>query len=122
MTDAEMKVRTKAFGIRIVRLFRALPHSEEARIIGPQLLRSGTSVGANYRAVCRSRSRQEFIAKLGLVLEETDETLFWLEMLAHCNMVAATRLKILIRAANELTCIFVASLTRAKKVRELTEP
>ena len=85
MTDAEMKVRTKAFGIRIVRLFRALPHSEEARIIGPQLLRSGTSVGANYRAVCRSRSRQEFIAKLGLVLEETDETVFWLEMLADCN-------------------------------------
>jgi len=99
MTDAEMKVRTKAFGIRIVRLFRALPHSEDARIIGRQILRSGTSVGANYRAVCRSRSRQEFIAKLGLVLEETDEMLFWLEMLAHCNMVAGTRLKTQIRAA-----------------------
>ena len=85
MTDAEMKVRTKAFGIRIVRLFRALPHSEDARIIGRQILRSGTSVGANYRAVCRSRSRQEFIAKLGLVLEDTDETVFWLAMLADCN-------------------------------------
>ena len=103
MTDAEMKVRTKAFGIRIVRLFRALPHSEDARIIGRQILRSGTSVGANYRAVCRSRSRQEFIAKLGLVLEETDETMFWLEMLADRNIVAGTRLKSLIREANELT-------------------
>jgi four helix bundle protein len=122
MTDAEMKVRTKAFGIRIVRLFRALPHSEGARIIGRQILRSGTSVGANYRAACRSGSREEFIAKLGLVLEETDETVFWLQMLADCNIVAGTRLKSLIRAANELTCIFVASLTRAKKVRELTGP
>ena len=122
MTDAEMKVRTKAFGIRIVRLFRALPHSEEARIIGRHILRSGTSVGANYRAACRSRSRQEFIAKLGVVLEERDETVFWLEMLADCNIVAGTRLKSLIREANELTCIFVASLRTAKKARELTDP
>jgi len=103
MTDAEMKVRTKAFGIRIVRLFRALPHSEDARIIGRRILRSGTSVGANYHAACRLRSRQEFIAKLGLVLEETDETVFWLQMLADCNIVAGTRLKSLIREANELT-------------------
>jgi four helix bundle protein len=78
-----LRDRTKAFAIRIVRLFRALPHSREAQVIGNQLLRSGTSVGANYRAACRARSRQEFISRLGVVVEEADETIFWLELLAR---------------------------------------
>jgi four helix bundle protein len=116
-----MKLRTKTFALRIVRLFRALPHSEEARVIGRQILRSGTSVGANYRAACRSRSRQEFIARLGVVLEEADETVFWLELLAECNIVARAKLDDLTREANELTSIFVCSLRTAKKAHALTK-
>jgi four helix bundle protein len=79
--DQDLRLRTKQFALRILRLYRALPAKEEARILGRQVLRSGTSVGANYRAACRARSRAEFIAKLGIVLEEVDETVFWLELL-----------------------------------------
>ncbi|MGH9789756.1 MAG: four helix bundle protein [Candidatus Acidiferrales bacterium] len=75
----ELKKRTKQFAIRVIKLFRSLPKTEEARIIGRQLLRSATSVAANYRAVCRARSKPEFIAKLGLVVEEADESALWLE-------------------------------------------
>jgi four helix bundle protein len=121
MKDSEMKLRTKNFALRIVRLFRALPDSEEARIIGRQIFRSGTSVGANYRAACRSRSRAEFIAKLGVVLEEADETVFWLELLADCNIVPRAKLDDLTREANELTSIFVSSLKTAKKAHAATE-
>jgi four helix bundle protein len=110
----EMKDRTKQFAIRIVKLFRSLPRSEEARVIGRQLLRSGTSVGANYRAVCRARSRKEFVAKVGVVLEEADETVFWLELLVACELVAARRLAALIREAEELMAIFAASHRTAR--------
>jgi four helix bundle protein len=79
--------RTKQFAIRIVKLFRSLPKTEEARVIGRQVLRSGTSVAANYRAVCRSRSKAEFIAKVGVVVEEADETVFWLELLGETGIV-----------------------------------
>jgi four helix bundle protein len=79
--DQDLRLRTKQFALRILRLYRALPAKEEARILGRQVLRSGTSVGANYRAACRARSKAEFIAKLGIVLEEADETVFWLELL-----------------------------------------
>jgi four helix bundle protein len=78
---AELKQRTKRLALRIVVLFRSLPKTAEAQIIGRQVLRSGTSVAANYRAVCRARSKAEFIAKTGLVVEEMDETVFWLELL-----------------------------------------
>ncbi len=72
-SGVDLKVRTKVFALRVIRAYRALPSSDEARVIGRQLLRSATSVGANYRAACRARSRAEFIAKLGIVLEEADE-------------------------------------------------
>ncbi len=75
----ELRERTKRFAIAVVRLFRSLPRTDEARVIGRQLLRSATSVAANYRAVCRARSKAEFIAKVGVVVEEADETVFWLE-------------------------------------------
>ena len=104
-----LKKRTKCFAIRIVKLFKALPRSEEARVIGKQLLRSGTSVAANYRAVCRSRSKAEFVAKLGIVVEETDETVFWLELLSDAGVVAAARIHALLREGNELLAIFAAS-------------
>lgn len=112
----DLKIRTKHFALRIIRLCRFLPRNHEARIIGNQVLRSGTSVGANYRAACRSRSRTEFIAKLGIVLEEADETIFWLELLVEGEIVPAQRLGNLLQEANELTSIFVASLRTAKGV------
>jgi len=87
-----LRKRTKAFAIRIVNLFKSLPRTEEARVIGKQLLRSGTSVAANYRAVCRSRSKAEFVAKIGIVVEEADETVFWLELLSDVGVVAAARI------------------------------
>lgn len=78
----ELKGRSKRFALAIIKLFRDLPRTEEARILGRQLLRSGTSVAANYRAVCRARSKAEFIAKLGVVVEEIDETVFWIELIS----------------------------------------
>ena len=111
-----LKERTRQFALRIIRLFRSLPRKPEARIIGNQLLRSGTSVGANYRAACRSRSRNEFIAKIGIVLEEADETVYWLELLRDAGIIRAEKLSALITEANELTSIFVASLRTAKGI------
>lgn len=109
--------RTKQFAIRIVRLFRSLPKTEEARTIGKQVLRSGTSVAANYRAVCRARSKAEFVAKIGTVVEEADETLFWLELLVETELVARSRLNGLLIEANELLAIFAASQRTVKIVK-----
>jgi len=110
----DLRERTKTFALRIVRLYRSLPRKTEARTLGNQLLRSGTSVGANYRAACRSRSRNEFIAKIGIVLEEADETVYWLELLKDAGIIRAEKLGALIKEANELTAIFVASLRTAR--------
>ncbi len=111
----ELKHRSKAFAIRIVKLFRSLPKSEEARIIGRQVLRSGTSVAANYRAVCRARSRAEFISKIGIVVEEADETVFWLELLVETSIVSPKKMEELLKEANELLAIFAASQRTAKR-------
>ncbi len=113
----ELKERTKQFAVRIVRLFQSLPKTDEARVLGRQVLRSGTGVGANYRAVCRARSRPEFIAKLGVVLEEADETVFWLELLVETGIVQQPRLEALLKEANELTSIFVVSRHTARSRR-----
>ena len=110
-----LKERTKQFAIRIVTLFRSLPKTEEGRIIGRQLLRSGTSVAANYRAVCRARSKAEFIAKIGTVVEEADETVFWLEMLIDTRIVSLSRADGLLKEANELLAVFAASQRTARK-------
>jgi four helix bundle protein len=112
----DLKVRTKQFALRILRLYRALPAKEDARILGRQVLRSGTSIGANYRAACRARSRAEFIAKLGIVLEEANETVFWLELLLEGGIVKAEKLGSLLKEAQELTSIFVTSLRTAKGI------
>jgi four helix bundle protein len=116
-----LKLRTKDFALRIIKLFQALPRSDEARIIGKQLLRSGTSVGANYRAACRSRSRAEFLARLGVVVEEIDETVYWLDLLAASNILAQPRLAALQREAAELFRIFVASQLTAKANKRLND-
>lgn len=110
----QLKRRTKQFSLRVVRLFGALPKREEAKIIGRQLLRSGTSVGTNYRAVCRARSPKEFVSKVGIVVEEADETVYWIELLIEAQIVAAGRLHPLLAEANELLAIFAASLRTAK--------
>jgi len=107
--------RTKEFAIRVVRMFRSLPKTDEARILGKQVLRSATSVAANYRAACRSRSKAEFTAKMGVVVEETDETVFWLELLVETGVVPMSKMEGLISEANELLAIFAASRRTVRK-------
>ena len=111
----ELKERTKKFAIRIVHLFRSLPKTDDARVVGKQLLRSGTAVAANYRAVCRSRSKAEFTAKLGVVVEDADETVFWLEIIVDTDMIAQSKMESLMTEANELLAIFAASQYTAKR-------
>ncbi len=113
----ELRNRTKQFALRVIRLVRALPKTEEARIIGRQLLRSATSVAANYRAVCRARSKAEFLAKTGIVVEESDESQFWLELLVDSGIVPREKLAPLSKEATELVAIFVASQSTAKQNR-----
>jgi len=110
----ELKARTRRFAVRIVRLFRALPKSDEARVLGKQLLRSGTSVASNYRAACRARSKAEFTAKMGIVVEECDETVFWLELLVDAGIFSSAKLAPLLQEANQLLAIFAASQRTAK--------
>jgi len=114
----QLKARTKQFAIRIVRVFKSLPKNDEARIIGKQLLRAGTSVAANYRAVCRSRSKAEFISRMSVVVEEADETAFWLELLIETSIIPEVRLRDLLTEANELLAIFAASLWTARQERK----
>jgi four helix bundle protein len=111
----ELRQRTKQFAIRAIRLFRALPRTEEARVIGRQLLRSATSVAANYRAVCRARSRAEFVAKMGIVLEEADESSFWVELLSDAGIVEKSKLTAFMEEAEELIRIFHSSIQTAKR-------
>ena len=105
----QLRQRTKQFALRIVTLFQSLPKSDVARTLGRQALRSGTSVAANYRAVCRARSKAEFIAKIGVVLEEADETVFWLELLIEAEVVPKSKLEGLLAETGELVRIFSAS-------------
>lgn len=114
MNEEELKRRTKQFALRVIRLVEALPRTRTAAVIGNQLLRAATSVAANYRAACRARSRADFINKLGIVEEEADESLFWLELVVEANLLPAARVQDLIQEANELTAIFTASRKTAK--------
>ena len=110
MNPAELKARTKTFALRIIKLTRAIPKSDDAgRAIAKQIVRSGTSVAANYRASCRARSQAEFIAKIGTVEEEADETALWLELLIESGIVPAKKLEALLEEANALTAIMAAS-------------
>jgi four helix bundle protein len=114
MTPKELKDRTKRFAVAIIRLCRELPTTLDGRTLGGQLLHAATSVAANYRAACRARSRAEFIAKLGVVLEEADESLFWLELMVDSDVVTLSRVERLLKEADELTAIFVKSVKTAK--------
>lgn len=117
MTPEELRDRTKTFALRIVKLFRALPTRADAQVMGKQLVRCGTSVAANYRAVCRSRSRAEFVARMAVVMEEADESVFWLEMISDSGIVAPKRLGGLTLEARELTAIFTAAQHTARTRR-----
>jgi four helix bundle protein len=112
-----LRDRTKRFALLVIRLCQALPRSQASTVITRQLLRSATSVGANYRAVCRARSTADFVSKLGIVLEEADETLFWLELLADGGVAHPDKTAPLRKEANELVAIFVASLRTAKGLK-----
>lgn len=114
MTEKELKDRTKKFAIDIFKLVELLPNSTTGRIIQNQIGRSASSVAANYRATCRGRSKAEFIAKLGVVLEEADESAFWLEMIIETNLYNKNVTVQLLKEANELVSIFVSSLKTIK--------
>jgi four helix bundle protein len=119
MTPHELRQRTKTFAVAIIKFCRSLPKTDEARIIRWQLLRCGPAVGANYRAVCRCRSDKDFSAKLGVVIEEADETAFWLELLVEAAIVTAAAAKSMWREADELIRIFVSSRETARRNRRL---
>ena len=109
-----MKRRTKEFAKRVIKVCRQMPLTEEARLIRNQLFRAGTSVGSNYRAACRGRSKADFIAKLGIVLEEADEALYWLELMVETEIMKGELLGPLMEEAGQLVAIVVASLNAAK--------
>lgn len=114
--NSELKKRTKAFGLRVIRLVEKLPAKTSARVIGHQLLRSATSVGANYRAACRSRSPAEFRSRMAVVEEEADESGYWIEMLSDAEIVKPKLLANLLREAGELTAIAVTSIKTARRI------
>jgi len=114
MNEQELKQRTKDFGLRIMKLVDALPNSISGRAIANQLVRAGTAVGANYRAACRGRSKAEFIAKLGVVIEEADECEYWLELIMDGELLPKSKIESLHQEANELAAIFVASVKTTK--------
>lgn len=112
-----MKSRTKQLALVVIRLCRTLPQSPETRVISRQLLRSAPSVAANYRAACRARSTADFTSKLGLVLEEADKTLFWLELLVDAGVARREQIVAPLDEANQLVSIFVASLRTVKGLK-----
>lgn len=109
MDEGDLKKRTKRFGLRIMKLVAALPCTPQGRTVGGQLVRAGTSVGANYRAACRARSRAEFTARLGVVEEEADESAYWLEMIIEGKLMKARLVESLLTEANELVAIMTSS-------------
>ena len=110
MDEEQFKARTKKLALRVLRLVEVLPRSRTADVIGRQLLRAATSVGANYRAACRARSVAEMIAKLGIVEEEADETLYWLELLVEARLMPESRLADLMQEADEIVAMTVVSI------------
>ena len=109
MDKEELKNRTKQFALRIIKQVQALPNTVEGRVIGKQLMGAGTSVGANYRSACRSRSKAEFISKLGIVEEEADESTFWLELIIEAKLLNAKRVNPLLQEVNEIVAIMVSA-------------
>lgn len=115
MNKDEMKQRTKKFALQIIKLVETLPRRRIVEIIGRQLLRSGTSVGANYRAVCRAKSTKDFISKMGIVEEELDESMYWMELLVESGNSESNKISALMKEADELLAITVSSIKTARR-------
>jgi four helix bundle protein len=111
----QLRDRTKASALRVIRLFRSLPYKTDTQVLGKQLLRCGTSVAANYRAACRARSKVEFIARIAIVAEEADEAVLWLELLIESGIIKSEMTVALLKEAKELAAILTASRQTAKK-------
>ena len=111
----QLRDRTKAFALRVIRLFRSLPYRTDTQVLGKQLLRCGTSVAANYRAACRARSKAEFVARIAIVAEEADESVLWLELLVESGIIKSGMTVALLKEARELTAILTASRQTARK-------
>ena len=121
MNQEEMKQRTKLFALGIIQLVESLPKGRTSEVLGRQLLRSGTSIGSNYRIACRSRSMADFISKMGIVEEESDESLYWMELLIEAGIEVNTKMEALMREAGELLAITVASIKTARKNKNLSK-
>ena len=117
MTQEEMKMRTKQFALRVIRLVESLPNGKAANVIGNQLLRSGTSVGANYRASCRAKSTADFVHKLSIGEEETDESIYWMELLVEGEIIKEKLLENLMNEADQILSIIVSSIKTVKEKR-----
>ena len=122
MTPDELRQRTKTFALRIIRLIESLPKRRTADMIGRQLLRSGTSAGANYRSTCRAKSTADFVAKLGIVEEELDECLYWMELIVEEGLVPDGQLKPLMKETDELLSIIVSSINTARRKSHAKSP
>ena len=120
MNQEEMKQRTKLFALGIIQLVESLPKERTAEVLGRQLLRSGTSVGSNYRSACRAKSTADFISKMGFVEEEADESLYWMELLIEAGIEVSMKMEVLMKEAGELLSITVASIKTARKRQNLS--
>jgi four helix bundle protein len=118
----ELKRRTKAFALHVVRFVSNMPGNPVARLLGNQLLKAGTSVGANYRAACRARSRADFISKIGIVEEEADESMYWLEVIAESGIVKREQVSAMMAEAEELVAIFTATGRSSKAAGQTRHP
>ena len=114
----ELKKRTKKFALEIIKISDLLPENKKGRTVGNQIIRSGTSVGANYRSACRARSQPDFISKIGIVEEECDETCYWLELIIESGLIEKEIIEPVLKEGNELTAIFTASGRTAKNSRK----
>jgi len=115
MNSNDFRKRTKASALRVIRLVDSLPNSQTSRTIGGQLLRAGTSVGANYRAACRARSTPDFVAKMGIVEEECDESTYWMELLVEAGIMKESRIAGLLKEADEILSMVVSSIKTSRK-------
>jgi four helix bundle protein len=117
MKPEELKSRTRAFALRVIRLAESFPNKPTANVIRHQMLRCGTSVGANYRATCRARSKPDFVSKMGIVEEEADETMYWIELSIEAGIVKKKRVDNLLQEANEIASIVVSSIKTARGLK-----
>jgi four helix bundle protein len=113
----ELKARTRSFALRVIRVAESLPETPTANVIRNQMIRCGSSVGANYRAACRAKSKADFVSKMGIVEEEADETIYWMELLVDAGIVKRVRIATLLDEANQILSIVISSIRTAKGIR-----